>query len=110
MVCLDPATGERVWKGSREGLRGRYGHGQQLLTNGQLLVLTEQGQLVLVQPSPKQLIEVTSFHALKGRKVWNPLALSRGIAYVRNHEEMAAFDLRDLTTPASPEVARVSAD
>jgi outer membrane protein assembly factor BamB len=110
MVCLDAATGERVWKGSRDGLRGRYGHGQQLLTNGQLLVLTEQGQLVLVQPSPERLIEVTSFQALKGRKVWNPLALSRGIAYVRNHEEMAAFDLRAQTTPASPDVARVSVD
>src|SRR5690606_28059945 len=48
LVCLDPETGERKWK------RGRYGHGQILITNDQLLILTERGDLVLVDPDPEQ--------------------------------------------------------
>ncbi|MCA9081775.1 MAG: PQQ-binding-like beta-propeller repeat protein, partial [Planctomycetaceae bacterium] len=95
MVCLDAATGERRWKGSRSGLRGRYKHGQLLLTNGQIVALTEDGELVLVDPSPDELREVTHVSVLSsGTKTWNPPTLSRGIAYVRNAEEMVAVDLR----------------
>ena len=88
LVCLDPDTGERRWK------KGRYGHGQILVTNEQLVVCTEQGDVVLVDPDPNEFQEVTRFSALAARKVWNPHALSRGIIYVRNHENMAAYDLR----------------
>ncbi|MCA9029331.1 MAG: PQQ-binding-like beta-propeller repeat protein [Planctomycetaceae bacterium] len=101
MVCLDPKTGERMWKGSREGLRGRYGHGQQLFTNGQLVILTESGDLVLMNPNPDHLEEVTHFKVLPDGKVWNPPALVGGRAYVRNAQEMAAFDLRAESTPAA---------
>jgi outer membrane protein assembly factor BamB len=87
LVCLDPATGERKWK------KGRYGHGQLLLTNGQLLVHTEDGRAVLVDPDPSRLREVTSFRTLDDAKNWNPPTLVRGKLYVRNHHEMAAFDL-----------------
>lgn len=87
MVCLDPDTGERRWK------RGRYGHGQLLVTNGQILVLSEYGELILVDPNPDELREVTRTTALPGEKTWNPPALVRGRALVRNHIEMACFDL-----------------
>ena len=87
MVCLDPDTGERMWKG------GRYGHGQLLLTNGQIFVLTEAGELVLVDPNPDELRELTRVEALPGGKTWNPPALVRGRALVRNHLEMACFQL-----------------
>jgi outer membrane protein assembly factor BamB len=86
-TCLDPATGDRKWKG------GRYGHGQLLLTNGQILVHTEQGRAVLIQPNPDRLEEITSFATLDDPKNWNPPALVRGRLYVRNHREMACFRL-----------------
>src|SRR5262249_14451946 len=41
-ACLDPATGERKWKA------GRYGHGQMILVGRTILVMTEEGELVLV--------------------------------------------------------------
>src|SRR5690606_31618820 len=88
LVCLDPETGKRMWK------KGRYGHGQILLTHGQLVVISERGDLVLVNANPEKLEEVTSFKAIDNPKVWNPHALAAGIAYVRNHETMAAYDLR----------------
>lgn len=87
MVCLDPESGERLWK------RGRFGHGQLLLTNGQMVVLSEYGELVLVDPDPEGLREITRFEALPGEKTWNPPVLVRGRALVRNHMETACFNL-----------------
>ena len=49
LCCVDLATGKRKWK------NGRYGNGQILLfpDAGQLLVLSEEGELVLIRPIPK---------------------------------------------------------
>lgn len=85
-VCLDPETGERRWK------EGRFGHGQLILAGEHLLVQTEGGEIVLVEPSPERLIEVARFRALDG-KTWNPPALAAPILLVRNDLEAAAYEL-----------------
>jgi outer membrane protein assembly factor BamB len=87
LACLDAATGELRWKG------GRYGHGQVLLAGGQLLVTTEEGELVLVAASPEKLQELARVPAVDG-ETWNVPAIAGGILLVRNTREMAAFDLR----------------
>jgi len=87
LACLDAATGELKWKG------GRYGHGQVLLAGGQLLVTTEEGELVLVAASPEKLQELARVPAVDG-ETWNTPAIAGGILLVRNTREMAAFDLR----------------
>jgi len=91
LVCLD-ADGARVWKGQN------YGHGQLLLSGGLLVILSEQGKLVLARATPefdaKTRNELASMQVLKG-KTWNCFALADGIAYVRNDLEMAAYDLRE---------------
>lgn len=94
MVCLDGQTGERHWKGGRTGLRGRYGHGQLLMVNGRILVLTERGQLVLIDPSPEELRELGFVEALSGNKTWNVPAFARGKLLIRNAHEMACYDMR----------------
>ena len=86
LTCLDPATGERRWKS------GRHGHGQLLLVAGLLLVQTEEGELVLVDPSPDAYRELTRFQALDG-KTWNPPALAGPLLLVRNDREAAAYEL-----------------
>ncbi len=87
LACLDAGTGEVKWKG------GRYGYGQVLLASGHLIVLGEQGDLVLVRAAPERHQELARFPALEG-KTWNHPAMSDGILLVRNINEMAAFDLR----------------
>ena len=64
LVCLDLADGERRWK------RGRYGHGQLLQIGRHLLVVTEDGELVLLDPSPGGPAELSRLQAIHG-KTWN---------------------------------------
>jgi outer membrane protein assembly factor BamB len=89
LACIDAATGELKWKG------GRYGYGQVLLASNHLIVVTEQGELVLVRATPERHEEIAKFPALDG-KTWNHPAMAGGILLVRNGTEMAAFDLREL--------------
>ena len=86
LACVDASTGELQWKG------GRYGYGQLLLAGSHLIVLTENGELVLVRATPDGHEEIASSEALDG-KTWNVPALADGQLLVRNAREMAAFDL-----------------
>ena len=86
LVSLDPTTGERFWK------RGRYGHGQLLLVDEYLLILSEKGDVVLVKADPQAHEEVARFKAL-GDKSWNPPTLSGRHLLVRNADEAACFEL-----------------
>jgi outer membrane protein assembly factor BamB len=87
LACLDAETGALRWKG------GRYGYGQVMLASGHLIVLTEEGDLVLVRATPDGHQELARFPALEG-KTWSHPAMSGGYLLVRNINEMAAFDLR----------------
>ena len=86
LACIDAETGELMWKA------GRYGYGQLLATDDHLVVLTEQGDLVLVRATPEQHHEVAGFRAIDG-KTWNVPAMANGLILVRNAREMAAFDV-----------------
>ena len=86
LVCLDPETGERRWK------RGRYGHGNILLVDDVLMLQTEKGEMVLVDPDAGELRELSRFMALPG-KAWNHFALVDPYLLVRNDREAALWQL-----------------
>ena len=86
LACLDAATGEQKWKG------GRYGYGQILLARDHVIVLTEDGDLVLVKATPARHEELARFSAIEG-KTWNHPVIAAGRLLVRNIQEMAAFDI-----------------
>jgi outer membrane protein assembly factor BamB len=85
-ACVDLATGQRKWK------KGRYGNGQVLLlpSGNQLLVISEDGELVLLRASPRNLVELARHRVLKGR-TWNHPVLVDNRLYVRNGAEAACF-------------------
>ncbi|MDB6031126.1 MAG: hypothetical protein JWM16_1464 [Verrucomicrobiales bacterium] len=86
LTCIDLQTGARKWKG------GRYGKGQILLleNSGLLLILSEQGKVVLVAADPADHRELASFQAIEG-KTWNHPVLVGDRLYVRNSQEAAAY-------------------
>lgn len=85
-ACINPVDGRRQWK------RGRYGHGQTLLISDVLLVLTESGEVVLVEPDPENHRELARFTALEG-KTWNTPALAGSYLLVRNGREAVCYEL-----------------
>ena len=87
-ACVDLATGERKWK------KGRYGNGQVLLLpeGDQLLVISEDGELVLLRATPEKLDELAKHRVLDGR-TWNHPVLVGNRLYVRNGEEAACFEV-----------------
>jgi outer membrane protein assembly factor BamB len=86
MVCLDAETGDRKWKD------GDYGHGQQILVGDLLLVMAENGEIVLVDPQSDGLHELGRFRALND-KTWNPPALAGTYLIVRNDKEACCLKL-----------------
>ncbi|HEV3443302.1 MAG TPA: PQQ-binding-like beta-propeller repeat protein [Gemmataceae bacterium] len=88
LTCVSLARGKGSWRA-----RG-YGHGQVLLLadQGLLLVLSEKGDIALVEADPQRHKELTRFHAIEG-KTWNHPVLVRGKLFVRNGEEMACYEL-----------------
>lgn len=94
LCCLSLKDGKRVWK------RGRYGAGQLLLLpdSRRLVVLSERGELAIVEATPEAHRELALFPILSG-KTWNHAAFAHGRLYVRNAEEMASLQC---TTGSAP--------
>ena len=85
-TCINPIDGSRQWK------KGRYGHGQTFLISDVLLVLTESGKVVLLEPNPREHIELGQFSALTGQ-TWNTPAIAGNYLLVRNSREAACYRL-----------------
>ena len=86
LACIGVEDGERRWKG------GRYGHGQLLRVGNLLLMLTERGDVALVEATPQAFRELARLSVLSG-KSWNHPALAGRYLLVRNDREAAALRL-----------------
>jgi outer membrane protein assembly factor BamB len=86
LACLDLKDGSQRWK------EGRYGHGQGLLVGAIFLLLSEQGELVQLSPTPDGPNELGRFRVF-GDKSWNPPALVGDLVLVRNDREAALLRL-----------------
>ncbi len=85
--CVDVNTGEEKWK--QRGL----GQGSLILADGHLIVLSDAGALLLVEPTPAAYREQARAQVLTG-KSWTAPTLSGGRLYLRNEDAMVALDLR----------------
>ncbi len=85
--CVDWKTGEIKWTEPKLEFNGLIAVG------GKLLVLTEMGQLVLVEASPSAYKELGSAHVIEGRAFTAPV-FANGRVYVRNTiGDVVALDL-----------------
>ncbi len=86
LVAVDSETGKLRWSA-----RG-FGRGSLIAADGKLIVLGERGDLALVEANPDEYRELASAQILTGRS-WTSPALAYGRLFVRNHEEIASFEL-----------------
>lgn len=86
LKCVSVKDGALAW--SKRGL----GKGSLILAEGHLLVLSDDGRLVVAEATPRAWVEKGSVQALQGR-CWTPPALSGGRLFLRNHTGMVAYDL-----------------
>ncbi|PYJ07386.1 MAG: alcohol dehydrogenase, partial [Verrucomicrobia bacterium] len=80
--CIELSTGALKWA------TNNFGMGGLILVNSNLLVLTEDGQMVLVQPNPNAYTEVARYQAFEfdftaPGKCWIHPAFSNGRIYAR---------------------------
>jgi hypothetical protein len=89
LSCIDLQDGRRRWK------QGRYGSGQVFLLSDQplLVVVTDEGEVVLVAANPNGHQELVRFQALEG-KTWSSPVIAHGRLYIRNAEEIACYEVR----------------
>jgi len=101
--CIEMATGNENWRQAGVGL------GAVLFVTGHVLVLTDNGYLLLVKPDPSAYREVARFRALDGSqssfpnlvRCWNVPAISDGRIYVRSTTEAVCLDV-SVPQPAQP--------
>ncbi len=87
LECIDPLAGTRAW---RE--RCDFGHGQLIGTGSLLLVLSEQGELVLVEANPERYVELARLPLFSSR-TWNPPVLIGRHLLARNDIEAVCLEL-----------------
>jgi PQQ-like domain len=98
--CLSVATGEQTW-----AFRG-LGKGSLLAADGNLLiVLSDQGTLLLVKATPDAYTELARFQAMEG-KAWTAPTLANGRLYLRDHDEIVALEMKASGARATSPSAR----
>jgi len=86
LTCLDIQTGEVKWTHDIKG--------SLMAADGKLIILSEDGQLVLAEASAAGFKEIARARVLS-KKCWPPPALSGGRLYCRNDQgDLVCLDLR----------------
>lgn len=89
VVCLDFATGERKW------LHREFGCGSLLVAGGKLIVLSDEGELVVAPASPDGFKPIAQAEVVEGR-CWTVPVLSHGLLYVRTSAgKLVCLDVRE---------------
>jgi hypothetical protein len=87
LKCLDTRSGSERWQ-----LRG-IGQGGVIAAGGKLILLTERGQLVIIQPTPQRYTPLAQAQVMRGT-CWTAPALANGRLYCRSHEgELVCLDV-----------------
>ena len=80
LKCVEIATGKVKWE------QPGFGQGNAISASGKILALADNGDLVVVEPTPEAYKELARTHAVAG-KCWSTPAVSNGCIFVRSTEE-----------------------
>ena len=86
--CVDLKTGKVRWS------QDRFGSGTVTLAGDRLIILREDGELLLAQADSKQYRQISAARILTGTVRAYP-ALADGLLYARNQDTLVCVDLRN---------------
>jgi outer membrane protein assembly factor BamB len=89
-VCAEAATGKLKWSQPGFGL-GRRDYSSTIVVGKNLLVLTEDGTLLLLQPNPEKYTELARLQVCGN--TWSFPAYANGKLYVRDTRNLQCIDL-----------------
>jgi outer membrane protein assembly factor BamB len=89
-TCVGLDDGKERWRARK------YANGQSLLLEDQklLLILTEGGDVALLEANPQKQVELARLKVFDS-KTWNHPVIAHGKLFVRNGEEAACFELAE---------------
>jgi outer membrane protein assembly factor BamB len=85
--CIELKTGKVRWTDTHRGC------GSMILAEGNLIILNEHGQLVLVEATPDSYKEKARAQALTG-PCRSPIALADGLLYARDAKKLVCWSLK----------------
>jgi outer membrane protein assembly factor BamB len=88
MKCVDLQTGDVKWEQRQKD--GRFGL---IAAEGQLLCLSEQGSVFVVEANPKSFVETGRLDKVLTYKAWAMPALAKKRLYVRDESHLLCLDL-----------------
>jgi outer membrane protein assembly factor BamB len=91
LQCIDLAEGRSQWKKRRAPA---IGHGQIMLVGDAIVVLSESGELILVEPNPEEYRELAAMRVFPPEQVtWNNPAFSSPFLLLRNAEQAVCLKM-----------------
>jgi outer membrane protein assembly factor BamB len=104
LECVDWRTGQRTWRGDR------FRHGQLLMTQQHLVVLSEDGHLTVVRIDPTEFLPVMTKRQVLSGRCWNTLCIVDNLLLARSDREAVCIRLPSDTVSPAVEQAQDTAD
>jgi outer membrane protein assembly factor BamB len=86
--CVDLKARRVLWN------QKHFGCGAMILADGMLILLTESGELLLVEATPKEYRELARAQVLDSGPCRAQIALANGKLYARDQKKLICLDLR----------------
>jgi outer membrane protein assembly factor BamB len=91
LQCIDLESGKNQWKKRR---LPAIGHGQIMLVGNAIVVLSESGELILVEPTPEKYRELAAMRVFPDDQVtWNNPAFSSPYLLLRNGDQAVCLEM-----------------
>ena len=90
LVCFHPDN-RILWT---SGKTNRFGLGPFMVADGKLFVLSDEGELLMLEATTAEYRPLASARILEGHDAWGPLACVGGLLLARDSRRMVCVDLR----------------
>lgn len=95
MACLDFKTGEVLWN-ERDSDKRRVTKGSVAFADGRIYYRTEEGPIVLIEPSRKEYLERGRFNQPErtDKPAWAHPVIANGKLYIRDQDTLFCYDVK----------------